>query len=100
MLEKNLPKFILPAGCSVWLKDISADCKWGVIKTVEGMGEQGERDMLEDVMEVCKELDSLVVAPVVGQLVGVWQEKRWVRGVVEKVEDDVCVWLHGADHLC
>ena len=51
-------------------------------------------------MEVCRELDSLMVAPVVGQLVGVWQEKRWVRGVVEKVEDDVCVWLHGADHLC
>ena len=51
-------------------------------------------------MEVCRELDSLMVAPVVGQLVGVWQEKRWVRGVVEKVEDDGCVWLHGVDHLC
>ena len=50
-------------------------------------------------MEVCRELDSLMVAAVVGQLVGVWQDRRWVRGVVEKEDDDGCVWLHGVDHL-
>ena len=58
-----------------------------------------ERDMLEDVMEVCGELGSLNVAPVAGQLMGVLHDGRWVRAVVEKVEDDG-VWLHGVDHVC
>ena len=33
-------------------------------------------------------------------LLGVWLEKRWVRGVVEKVEDDGWDGMHGVDHLC
>jgi hypothetical protein len=32
--------------------------------------------------------------------VGVWQEKRWVRGMVERVEDSGCVLLDGVDHRC
>ena len=95
-LEDILPKFILFDGCQVGLMHISKrDTEYVLLKAVR----HGEERKLEDIMGQCGELESLKQTPELGQLVGVQHNGRWIRMVVEDLEEDGSICAHGVDHL-